>query len=746
MRTQPYRNYLLTCLILIPVVCSAQGQGSVKSREKFVNSVLAKMTLEEKIGQMTLYTSGWDVTGPVLNENYRKDIMAGRCGNIFNAHTVAYNRELQKIAIEKTRLKIPLLFGYDVIHGYKTIFPIPLAESCSWDLDLIETSARLAAQEAASAGLNWTFAPMVDVARDPRWGRVSEGAGEDPFLGGLIASARTRGFQGKSLSDPLTLAACVKHFAAYGAPEGGRDYGTVDMSERTLREVYLPPYEAAIKAGAATVMSSFNELSGIPATGNRFLLSQVLRTEWGFEGLVVTDYTSINEMVKHGYSADEKQAGEQAIKAGVDMDMQGGVYQKYLMQLVKEGKIQESLIDQAVIRVLSLKYDLGLFDDPFRYLNDQREKTNTFSGEMMEHALRIAERSIVLLRNEPFNGIKLLPLSSRSEKIALIGPLADNKIDMLGTWHAAGDESRVVTIAEGLKKALPVSRVILAKGCQTYGEDRSGFEEAIRIAAAADIVVMAIGENYNQSGEAASRSSLGLPGVQQELLEKIVSAGKPVIVLLMAGRPLVIPWMAAHVPAIVNVSHLGTRAGDAIASVLSGKYNPSGKLTMSFPWNEGQIPVYYSMKNTGRPQNPADKYTSKYLDSPNEPLFPFGFGLSYTTFRYSGLKLSSKQISVRDSLTVTIQVTNAGPVAGEEVVQLYVRDLVGSVTRPVRELKGFKKILLESGASQEVKFTLTFDDLRFLTADMTYTAEPGMFSVMAGTSSADYLEAGFELR
>ncbi|MFA5816343.1 MAG: glycoside hydrolase family 3 N-terminal domain-containing protein [Bacteroidales bacterium] len=746
MKSNLLRISFLIFLFAIPGIACTKRVEIDRTREKFVNSLLSKMTLEEKIGQMTLYTSGWDITGPVLNENYRKDILEGRCGNLFNAHTVAYNRELQKIAVEKTRLKIPLLFGYDVIHGYKTIFPVPLAEACSWDLELIEKSARLAAKEAASAGLNWTFAPMVDIARDPRWGRVAEGAGEDPYLGGLIAAARTRGFQGDSLSDPLTLAACVKHFAAYGAAEGGRDYGTVDMSERTLREVYLPPYQAAVKAGAATVMSSFNELFGSPATGSRFLLYQILRKEWGFNGLVVTDYTSINEIVKHGYSVDEKQAGEQALTAGVDMDMQGGVYQNYLVQLVKEGKITESLIDQAVIRVLNLKYDLGLFDDPYRYLDDQRERANTFSVEMMAHSLDIAQKSIVLLRNEAFNGARQLPLSPAVRRIALIGPLADNRIDMLGTWHAAGDETRVVTVLEGLKKALPESQISFTRGCETFGENRSGFTDAIRTASNSDLVILAIGENYGQSGEAASRSILGLPGVQQELLEKIMATGKPVVVLLMAGRPLVIPWMAQHVPAILNTSHLGTCAGDAIANVLTGKYNPSGKLTMSFPQNEGQIPVYYSMKNTGRPLDPANNYTSKYLDIPNEPLYPFGYGLSYTSFKYSDLKLSSKQISMADTLTVTVQVANTGSAAGEEVVQLYVRDLVGTITRPVKELKGFKKLMLQVGESVAVKFTLSADDLRFYTADLTYAAEPGKFNVMVGTSSAEYLETGFELR
>jgi beta-glucosidase len=731
-------------LILLGSSC-VKRQEVDRSREKFISALLDEMTIEEKIGQMTLYTSGWDVTGPVLNENYRQDILSGRCGNIFNAHTVVYNSELQRFAMENTRLKIPLLFGYDVIHGYITIFPIPLAESCSWDLELMEKSARLAAKEAASAGLNWTFAPMVDISRDPRWGRVAEGAGEDPYLGSLIAAARTKGFQGDSLSDPLSIAACVKHFAAYGAPEGGRDYGSVDMSERMLREVYLPPYHAAITAGAATVMTSFNELFGAPATGSRFLLDQILRKEWGFKGLVVTDYTSINEMVLHGYAADDQDAGRIALRAGVDMDMQGGVYQNHLVQLVKNGDIVESYIDQAVVRVLNLKYDLGLFEDPYRYLEEQREFQNTLSLEMLNHSLEIAEKSIVLLKNDPFNGMKILPVSPKTKQIALIGPLADNKVDMLGSWHAAGNETRVVTVLEGLKKTLPESQISFALGCETAGDVTSGFSEALKIAQRADLVIMAIGENYIQNGEAASRSTIGLPGVQQDLLEMIVATGKPVVVILMAGRPLAVPWMANNVAAILNASHLGTRAGDAIANVVTGNYNPAGKLTMSFPVNEGQIPVYYAMKNTGRPQDPSNKYTSKYLDAPNEPLFPFGFGLSYTSFKYDDFKLSSERISPSDTLSVSVRVTNIGSVTGEEVAQLYIRDLVGSVTRPVKELKGFKKLLLQPGESAEVNFLITSEDLRFYTADLLYTYEPGLFNVMVGTNSRDLIQKQFEL-
>ncbi len=704
------------------------------------------MTLEEKIGQLTLFTSGWDVTGPVLNENYKQDILAGRCGNLFNAHTVAYNRELQRMAVEETRLGIPLLFGYDVIHGYKTIYPIPLAEACSWDLELMEKSARLAAREAAASGVNWTFAPMADLGRDPRWGRVAEGAGEDPWLASLIAAARTRGFQGDSLSDPSTLAACVKHFAAYGAPEGGRDYGTVDLSERTLLEQYYPPYKAAIEAGAATVMTAFNEINGIPASGHHQLLTSLLRNEWGFKGMIVTDYTSINEMVPHGFARDLKHAGELAVNAGVDMDMQGSVYLDHLKQLVEEGSVSLQTIDEATRRVLNLKYELGLFDDPYRYLDEEREKSVVHSPEMLGHALDIARKSIVLLKNDPMNGKNLLPLSLNLKKIALIGPLADNRVDLQGSWHAAGDASRVVTVLEGLAMAMPDADIRFEKGCETFGSDRSGFNRAIEAAKQSDIAILALGENYQQSGEAASRSDLGLPGLQQELLEAVVRTGKPVVVLLMAGRPLVIPWMADHVPAILNTWQLGTRAGEAIADVLTGKENPSGKLVMSFPRNVGQIPVYYNMKNTGRPFDANNKYTSKYLDVANEPLYPFGYGLSYTTFSYSPPSLSSLELTAADSLHISVQVTNSGALAGTEVVQLYIRDLVGSVTRPVKELKGFKRIHLEAGESKTLSFTLTSNDLRFYDAQLNFTSEPGEFMVMVGGNSTDVQTTNFVLK
>ena len=738
-----FRLLLSSILIIFTGSAFAQMKNNV---EKEIESLLTKMTLEEKIGQMTLYTSGWSITGPTLREGYKEDVQAGRCGNIFNAHTAAYNRELQRIAVEETRLGIPLLFGYDVIHGHKTIFPIPLAEACSWDLELIEKSAKLAAKEAAASGLHWTFNPMVDIARDPRWGRIAEGSGEDPYLGSLIAAAKVRGYQGDELSDPNTLLACVKHFAAYGASQAGRDYHTVDMSERMLREVYLPPYKAAIDAGCATVMTSFNEVDGVPASGSKWLLTDILRKEWDFKGFIVTDYTSINEMVPHGFAADEKHAGELAANAGVDMDMQGAVYQNHLAQLVKEGKVSEAAIDEAVRRILFYKHELGLFEDPYRYSNEDREKEIVLSSEMMDHAREAAKKSIVLLKNEPYLGEQLLPISKEVKNIALIGPLADNKVDLLGTWHASGDQSKVITLREALKEAVPNAKIYYAKGASMTDDDQNGFAEALEAASRAEVVIMAIGENFRQNGEAASRSDINLPGGQQALLKAVQATGKPVVAVLMAGRPLTIGWMQQHTPAIVNAWHLGTMTGPAIMDVLFGDYNPSGKLVITFPRNVGQIPIFYSMKNTGRPFNPNDKYTSKYLDVENTPLYPFGFGLSYTTFQYSDLKLSKSTLKMKEKLQIEVTLKNTGERAGEETVQLYVRDLVGSVTRPVKELKGFQKVKLKAGESRQISFELSSEDLKFYTQNMEFKAEAGDFKVFVGGNSVDVLEAAFELR
>ena len=732
--------------LLILVVAFATTASSQTASEQFVSDLLDKMTLEEKIGQMTLYTSDWDVTGPTLRANYAEDVKSGRCGNLFNAHTVAYNRELQEMAVNESRLGIPLLFGYDVIHGHKTIYPIPLAESCSWDLELIEQSARYAAMEAAASGLNWTFNPMVDIARDPRWGRIAEGAGEDPWLGALVGAARVRGHQGSDLADPLTVMACVKHFAAYGAAQAGRDYHTVDMSERSLRDTYLPPYKAAIEAGAGSVMTSFNEYDGIPVTGSVFLMKQILRDEWGFDGLIVTDYTSINEMIPHGYARDGKHAAQLAINAGIDMDMQGSIYQDHLAKLVEEGSVPESAINDGARYVLMKKHELGLFDDPYRYLDEQRESDIVLSDELKQHAREAGRKSIVLLKNDPVAGSALLPLSDNPGSIAVIGPLADAKEDMLGTWHAAGDERVVVTLLQALRERYPTSEVNYAFGASTETDETSGIPEAVALANSADMVILAVGENYRQSGEAASRSELGLPGAQQQLVEAIAALDKPMVTVIMAGRPLVLSWHDENLPCIVNAWHLGTMAGPAITDVLSGDYNPSGKLTISFPRNVGQIPIFYSMKNTGRPFDANNKYTSKYLDVDNTPLYPFGYGLSYSNFEYSNLTVSKSAIGFGESLEVSVDVTNTGDIAGEEIVQLYIQDLFGSVTRPVRELKGFEKIAIPPGETHTSKFIITSDELRFYTANMEFKAEPGDFKVFVGANSSATLEAAFELK
>ncbi|NOY36292.1 MAG: beta-glucosidase BglX [Chlorobi bacterium] len=703
------------------------------------------MTLEEKVGQMTQYTSNWVVTGPTLSDNVEEELKSGRVGSIFNALTVNYVRSLQKIAVEETRMHIPLIFGFDVIHGYKTIFPLPLAEACSWDLDLIEKTAALQAKEAAAAGLNWTFNPMVDIARDPRWGRVAEGAGEDPYYGSLVAAAKVRGYQGDDLGSPQTVLACVKHFAAYGAVEAGREYNSVDMSERMLREVYLRPYHAAVDAGVGSVMTSFNDLDGIPSTANKWLMTDILRNEWGFKGFVVTDYTSMNELVNHGIAADEKEAALLAIKAGVDMDMQGADYIHNLPDLVKEGKVSGTEIDKAVYRILREKYLLGLFDDPYRYLDNQREKNTIRSKEMTDHALQSARESVVLLKNDTVGRKPVLPLSKNIKSIAVIGPLGDDQADMLGSWHGSGEAKDVVTLLQGIKEKIPETKVRYVQGCPVAENDRSGFAEALSVAKSSDIVILALGEGAWQNGEAASRSDIGLPGLQSELAESILATGKPVVAVIMAGRPLTISRLADHAPAIVNAWQLGTMAGPAIADILFGDYNPSGKLVISFPRNTGQIPVYYSMKTTGRPAS-GQKYTSKYLDIPNSPLYPFGYGLSYTRFTYSDLKTDKSEIGFGEPLTVSVNIKNAGDRDGVEVVQLYVRDVVASVTRPAKELKGFERIALKTGEEKTVTFTLTSDNLRFYDKDMKYVAEPGEFKVFAGRNAEDVLETGFVLK
>ncbi|MCB0686606.1 MAG: glycoside hydrolase family 3 C-terminal domain-containing protein [Saprospiraceae bacterium] len=718
-----YLTLVLSLTSNLNFSCLAQSWNDEK-----IDSLINLMTIEEKIGQLTLFTSDWATTGPTIRENYLDDIRSGKAGNIFNAHTAAYNEKLQRVAVEESRLGIPLLFGYDVIHGYKTIFPIPLAEAASWDLNLIEKSARIAAEEATAGGLHWTFAPMVDIARDPRWGRVAEGSGEDVYLGSLIAGARVRGFQGKDLSSPNTLLACAKHFAAYGAAQGGRDYNTVDISRHALWETYLPPFKSALDAGVATFMTSFNELDGVPASANTYLLKEILRGDWNFQGFVVSDYTSINEMVAHGFAENERSAAMYAFNAGLDMDMQGAVYYNYLKELVDQGRVSVNDIDTSVKRILKLKNALGLFDDPYRYSDIEREKSVILSEENRTAAREIARQSVVLLENKN----NTLPLS-KTEKIALIGSLADSPIDMLGSWHGSGQSTDVISTL----KAFTDQKMNFeyAKGSDMEGSDTSLFREAVDKAKNADKIVLVAGEHFNMSGEAASRAHIRIPDIQIQLLKRLLALHKPIILVLINGRPLCLEWESENMAAILEAWQPGTMAGLAITDVLYGEYNPSGKLPITFPVDEGQIPVYYNMKNTGRPMDPDQKYTSKYLDIPNAPLYPFGYGLSYTSFQFSQPSVDKTEINNNDSLHFSITVSNTGSVAGHEVVQLYMRDLVGSITRPVKELKSFKKIYLEPGNSQKVSFTITPDDLKFYNSDLVKIAEPGEFLFGIGNSS-----------
>lgn len=730
------QKYLLLTLVTLLTLPGLAAQSIPAwynaDHERQIDELMSQMTLEEKIGQMTLFTSDWDQTGPTLRENYRADIETGRVGAIFNAHTADYNRELQRIAVEETRLGIPLLFGYDVVHGYRTIFPIPLGETASWNLAAAEESARIAAREAAAAGLHWTFAPMIDIARDPRWGRVMEGAGEDVYLANRMAAARVRGFQGKDLADPFTLLACAKHFAAYGAAQAGRDYHTVDISERTLRDTYLPPFKAALDAGVTTFMTSFNDVDGVPASGNHHLLTEILREEWEFMGFVVTDYTSLNEMTDHGVVEDVSAAAELAVEAGVDMDMQGAAFYDHLAELIARGEVPLERVDEAVRRILRMKYALGLFEDPYRYSDLERQENNILTTEHRAAARRIARESMVLLKNEN----NALPLSKDMRRLAVIGPLADSQEDLLGAWHADGRAEDCVSLLTGIRNAVGDDvRIDVQPGCAVEGTDRSGFRDAVRAARAADAVVVVVGEKWWMSGEAASLTDIGLPGVQAELVAELAATGKPIVVVLMNGRPLTIPTVVENATALLETWHSGTEGGNAIADVLFGDYNPGGKLPMSFPRSVGQIPVFYSMKNTGRPMDPNDKYTSKYLDENNEPLFPFGYGLSYTTFDYGTPRIDRTEMFRNGRATVSVAVTNTGDRAGTEVVQLYIQDVVGSVTRPVRELKGFQRVMLEPGATETVRFEITAEELEFYRRDKTWGTEPGRFRIYVGGDS-----------
>lgn len=710
--------------------------------EKKIDSLLKLMTLEEKIGQLNQLSGMGELTGPsIANSDHAQLIRQGLLGSMLNVNGAKATRQLQEIAINESRLKIPLIFGYDVIHGYKTIFPVPLGEAASFDLEAIEQAARIAASEAAAAGQHWTFAPMVDIARDPRWGRVMEGAGEDPFYGSLVAKARVKGFQGTNLADKNTLAACAKHFVAYGAAAAGRDYNTVDISDRTLHEVYLPPFKAAVEEGVATVMVAFNELNGVPMSAHRDLNVDLLKKTWGFGGFMVSDWGSIGEMIPHGYSATPEEAALDGFKGGVDMDMESRLYVAHLKNWVEKGVVSEKDIDEAVRRILRIKFRLGLFDDPFRYCDTVYEKEMLLNPRHLEFARISACKSMVLLKNQG-----ILPLSRDIKTLALIGPMADNQQDLLGTWQGQGEARHVVTLLSGIKEKLPNARILYAKGCDFTGNDRSGFAEAINAARNAEVIVVAAGESAMMSGEALSRTHLDLPGVQKDLIRELNKLGKPMVVVLFNGRPLTIEWMDQEVPAILEAWLPGTMGGPAIADVLFGDYNPSGKLPMTFPRNVGQIPLFYYHKNTGRPTNDEVRYTSRYIDSPSTPLYPFGYGLSYTSFIISAPELSTTSIGMNDSLIVSVKVKNTGSRKGSELVQMYVQDKFGSVTRPVRELKGFKRVELEPGQETTVKFTLKASDLAFYTRDMSFKAEPGDFVVFVGSDSNTQLQAGFSLK
>jgi beta-glucosidase len=744
-----YKN-IVTCLVFILFGISAWAQVSKPPKDSSisqkVNTLLAKMTLEEKIGQLNQYAGDRKAaTGPLGKPVDKiQDIKDGKVGSLLNIRGAKETRSMQDIAMQ-SRLKIPLLFGLDVIHGYRVTFPVPLAEACSWDMEAIELSARIAATEAAASGIHWTFAPMVDISRDARWGRVMEGAGEDPYLASLIAKARVKGFQGKGLGNTDAVMACVKHFAAYGAAIAGRDYNAVDMSDRLLWETYLPPYKAALDAGAATFMNSFNELNGVPATGNKYLQRTILKGKWNFKGFVVSDWGSIGEMVNHGFAKNKAEAAMAAITAGSDMDMESHSYIDNLVKLVAEKKIDESFIDDAVRRILTKKFEMGLFDDPYRFCDEAREAKVLNSKENHIAAREVAEKSIVLLKNEK----QLLPLSKQIKTIAVIGPLAKSETDMKGAWSVKWEQDHLISLYEGLQNKLGKSTSLLyAKGCEIKDSSKTGFAEAIEIAQKSDVVILAVGESFDMSGEAKSRTGIKLPGVQEDLIKAIQTTGKPVIVLIMAGRPLIFNWTADNIPAIVYTWWLGSEAGNAMANVLFGDYNPSAKLTMSFPRAEGQIPIYYNYNNTGRPSlNDNDlTYRSAYIDMPNSPKFAFGFGLSYTTFKYDNLTLSSKSIKDTDTLQVSFTLSNTGKFAGEEIVQLYIRDMVASVIRPVKELKGFEKIKLQPGENRIIKFNIIKDQLSFYNSLLERVSEPGEFKIMIGSASNNILlEDKFEL-
>lgn len=756
------RLFILTSLITLSLLISCTRkpeQPADRKMKDFIDQLMQKMTLQEKIGQLNLAAGGDIVTGQASNSDIGKKIKAGQMGGLLNVKTVAKIREVQRVAVEESRLGIPLIFGQDVIHGYRTTFPIPLGLAASFDMELIEQSARIAAVEASADGICWTYSPMVDICRDPRWGRIAEGAGEDPYLGSRVAEAYVRGYQGDDLSDSNTVMSCVKHYALYGASEAGRDYNTTDMSRIRMHNEYFPPYQAAVMAGVGSIMTSFNEIDGIPASGNKWLMTDVLRDQWGFNGFVVTDYTAINEMSNHGVG-DLQTVSAMALKAGSDMDMVGEGFLGTLEKSLDEGKVSLDDIDRACRRVLEAKYRLGLFEDPYRYCDPERAKKEIFTEGHNRIARKTATETFVLLKNEN----QLLPLAKKG-KIALVGPLADDQWNMAGMWSVGVDHNQSVTVMKGFQEAAgEQAEIVYAKGsnivddpdldlwASTWGRrtietsrtPQELREEAVRVASKCDVVVAVMGEAAEMSGESASRSEITLPGSQRQLLEALLKTGKPVVLVIFTGRPLDLSWEQENIPAILNAWFGGTQAGNALADVIFGSVNPSGKLPVTFPRNVGQIPVYYNHKNTGRPLPEGEwfsKYRSNYLDVPNDPLYPFGFGLSYTNFSYGELTLDKTEVNGEQSLTASISLTNDGPFDGAEVVQLYIRDLVGSITRPVKELKGFRKVFLKAGESATVTFTITTDDLKFYNYDLKYDWEPGEFVVMAGGNARDVQSA-----
>ena len=763
---QKYSLIFIISLIFI-LSCSdktsSNRSGANLEIEKKVDSVLALMTLQEKVGQMVQYASSWDLTGPPSNVGDKEKLERlknGDVGSMLNVLSVKATREAQKIVMENTRLKIPLIFGYDVIHGYKTIFPIPLGESASWDLELIKKSAAVAASEASAAGVHWTFAPMIDVSRDARWGRIMEGSGEDPFLTAKIGVARIQGFQGDDLAKENTIAACAKHLAGYGFAEAGRDYNTVNIGEYELHNAILPPFKAAAEAGVATIMNAFNEIDGIPATGHTILQRDILKVGWNWDGFVVSDWGSIGEMIAHGYAKDLNQAAEIAVNAGSDMDMESYAYQPNLEQLVNDGKVKLSVIDDAVRRILRVKFKLGLFDDPYKYCNEERERNEIYSEENQKFAREVAKKSIVLLKNQS----NLLPLNKNIKSIAVIGPLANDKDTPIGNWRAQGGNNTAISLLEGIQNAIgPNTKIIYQKGGDIVKEndgnskgflfpltfntdDTSEIPAAIKAAKNAEVVVLAIGEVALQSGEGRSQTNIGFLGVQQELLEAIYKVNKNIVIVLMNGRPMDITWAAEHVPSILECWQLGSQSGNAIADVLFGDYNPSGKLPVSFPYHVGQEPLYYNQKMTGRPFSPSHVTFSGYRDAPKTALYPFGYGLSYTTFEYDNLRLDKKEIPINGEIKASIEVTNTGTLDGEEVVQLYLRDLIGSITRPIKELKGFEKVAIKAGETKTVTFVINAETLEFYTVKRKWEVEPGDFELWIGGDSNAKLSASFRVK